>query len=133
MKKIAEFYKALGDETRLKIIQMLTGHEMCVCEIIDKLDMSQPAISHHLKILRQAGIVKDSREGKWIYYSLNAGVFQDVFAAEDTELISSYAAPIRRQMENGEQSLVRTDHCTCEKLTKKQQAKRKIFAKQKAQ
>lgn len=120
MKKIAEFYKALGDENRLKIIQMLSGHEMCVCEIIDKLDMSQPAISHHLKILRQAGLVKDSREGKWIYYSLNDSVFQDVFVAEEMEVISSYAAPIRRKLENLQKSLVRTDPCICEMLTKRQ-------------
>jgi len=71
MKKIAEFYKALGDEVRLKILHMLTEREMCVCEIIDRLDMSQPAVSHHLKILRQAGVVTDTRDGKWIYYSLN--------------------------------------------------------------
>lgn len=120
MKKIAEFYKALGDETRLKIIQMLLGHEMCVCEIIDKLDMSQPAISHHLKILRQAGLVKDSREGKWIYYSLNDRVFEDVFTTEDTELISSYAAPIKRRLENQQKLLVRTDPSICETLTKRQ-------------
>lgn len=132
MKKIAEFYKALGDETRLKIIKMLSGHEMCVCEIIDKLDMSQPAISHHLKILRQAGLVKDSREGKWIYYSLNDGVFKDVFVSEDIELISSYAAPIRRQLENVQKSLIRTDPCICETLTKKQQAKRVARKQQKA-
>ena len=121
MRKIAEFYKALGDETRLKIIQMLSGHEMCVCEIIDKLNMSQPAISHHLKILRQAGLVNDSREGKWIYYSLNDGVFKDVFAAEEMEVISSYAGPIRRKSENILKSPVRTDPCICEALTKKQQ------------
>ncbi|MBU7008081.1 ArsR/SmtB family transcription factor [Phosphitispora fastidiosa] len=60
-----------GDEVRLKILQMLTEREMCVCEIIDWLDMSQPVVSHHLKILRQAGLVKDCRDGKWIYYSLN--------------------------------------------------------------
>ena len=121
MRKIAEFYKALGDETRLKIIQMLSRREMCVCEIIDKLDMSQPAISHHLKILRQAGLVKDSREGKWIYYSLNDRVFKDVFAGEEMELISCYAVPIMRKLENLQKSPVRTDPSICDALTKKQQ------------
>ncbi len=130
MKKIAEFYKALGDETRLKIIQMLAGHEMCVCEIIDKLDMSQPAISHHLKILRLAGLVKDSREGKWIYYSLNDSVFKDVFETEDMEVISSYAAPIRRKVESLQKSMVRTDPSICETLANKQKkAKCEAFTK----
>lgn len=120
MKKIAEFYKALGDETRLKIVEMLSEQEMCVCEIIDRLNMSQPAISHHLKILRQAGLVTDSREGKWIYYSLNSSVFQEVFPKEDEEFIKSYAAPIKRMLENLQASAVRTDPAVCEKLTVKQ-------------
>ena len=79
MKKIANFYKALGDETRLKILDMLVGQEMCVCEIIDRLNMSQPAVSHHLKILKHVGLVNDNRNGKRIYYLLNYDVFKDVF------------------------------------------------------
>ena len=119
MRKIAEFYKALGDETRLKIIQMLSEREMCVCEIIDKLDMSQPAISHHLRILRQAGLVKDSREGKWIYYSLNGSVFKEVFPGEDAEIIQCYAEPLKRRLANLPPSQVRTEPAVCEKLTMK--------------
>jgi len=119
MKKIAEFYKALGDEVRLKILQMLSEQEMCVCEIIDRLDMSQPAVSHHLKILRQAGLVKDSRDGKWIYYSLNDGVFGEVFQGEDVEIIQSYAEPIKRRLVNLPPSPVRTDPSVCEKLSMK--------------
>lgn len=69
--KTAERLKALAEPTRLKILEMLSSEEMCVCEIIDKLHLSQPAISHHLKILRQADIIKDRKEGKWIFYSLN--------------------------------------------------------------
>lgn len=71
MKDLATLFKALGDETRLSIVKMLIGKELCVCDIIDAFNMSQPAISHHLKILKHAGMVNDSREGKWIYYSLN--------------------------------------------------------------
>jgi len=122
MKKIAEFYKALGDEVRLKILQMLAEQEMCVCEIIDRLDMSQPAVSHHLKILRQAGLVKDSREGKWIYYSLNGNVFTEVFAGEDAEIIQCYAEPIRRKLANLPPSPVRTDPAVCETLSRKRPA-----------
>lgn len=71
MKELASFFKALGDETRLGIVKLLIGKELCVCDIIEEFNMSQPAISHHLKILKQAGIVNDCREGQWIYYSLN--------------------------------------------------------------
>ena len=73
---VAEIFKALGDETRLAIVQLLLGKELCVCDVLDAFDMSQPAISHHLKILRQAGVVRDSRQGKWIYYSLNPATFK---------------------------------------------------------
>ena len=72
--ELAEIFKALGDETRLTIVQLLIGRELCVCDILDSFDMSQPAISHHLKVLRQVGVVRDKREGKWIYYSLNPPV-----------------------------------------------------------
>ncbi|SMC34812.1 ArsR/SmtB family transcription factor [Sporomusa malonica] len=71
MKKVASIYKALGDETRLEIIKMLYGKELCVCDIIDACDKSQPAISHHLKILKQTGLLEDRREGKWIFYRIN--------------------------------------------------------------
>ncbi len=71
MNDLAQFYKALGDETRLKIIQLLFDKDLCVCEIFDAFNLSQPAISHHLKILKQAGVVNDKRVGKWIYYGLN--------------------------------------------------------------
>lgn len=70
-RRLAELLKALADETRLHILAMLRDGEMCVCEIIEALPLSQPAISHHLKILRQAGLVTDRRQGKWIYYDLD--------------------------------------------------------------
>ena len=88
--ELAEVFKALGDETRFLIVRMLVGRELCVCEIIDAFAISQPAISHHLKILRQAGVVRDKREGKWIYYSLNPATL---------ELISGVLAIL--QLQNG--------------------------------
>lgn len=69
--KIAERLKALAEPTRLKILEMLAEEEMCACEIIDRLHLSQPAVSHHLKILRQSDIIKDRKEGKWVFYALN--------------------------------------------------------------
>ncbi len=117
MNKIADFYKALGDVTRLTILQNLTGKEMCVCEIIERLRMSQPAISHHLKILKQAGLVKDSREGKWIYYSLNEAVFAEVFAGEDLDVLKSYAEPIRQKLLVAPSATTRTSPELCRQLT----------------
>ncbi len=114
--KVAEFYKALGDETRLTIVEMLGDREMCVCEIIDKLGMSQPAISHHLKVLKHAGIVKDSREGKWIYYSLNEAVFELVFVGTNKEIIRTYSEPIRQKLSQLQPSQIRTNPALCEKL-----------------
>lgn len=119
LEKIAEFYKALGDETRLTIVNLLSEKEMCVCEIIDQLGLSQPAVSHHLKILKHAGILKDSKEGKWIYYSLNPEVFEEVFTGENQELIQSYAAPLKTGLEKLALSDIRRDPGLCEKLLNK--------------
>jgi ArsR family transcriptional regulator len=71
MTELAQIFKALGDETRLKIVEMLLGKELCVCDILDAFDKTQPVISHHLKILKYAGLVTASRDGKWIYYSID--------------------------------------------------------------
>lgn len=76
MSNLPEIFKALGDETRLKIVQMLLGKELCVCDILDAFDKTQPVISHHLKTLKHAGLVTDTRDGKWIYYSLSAEAFE---------------------------------------------------------
>ncbi|HHX50263.1 MAG TPA: metalloregulator ArsR/SmtB family transcription factor [Clostridia bacterium] len=66
------YFKALSDENRFYIVQrLLEEGELCVCEIMEFLELSQPTISHHLSLLKNAGIIKDRREGKWIYYSLD--------------------------------------------------------------
>ncbi|MPM11719.1 Transcriptional repressor SmtB [bioreactor metagenome] len=69
--KIAELFKALSDPTRLKIVNALILSEMCVCDISALLNMNQPAISHHLKVLRQTQLIKYRRDGKIVYYSLD--------------------------------------------------------------
>jgi len=71
MKKIANIFKALSDDTRLRVIKLLHERELCVCELMQVLDMSQPRISRHMSVLKNAGLVNDRREGKWIHYSLN--------------------------------------------------------------
>lgn len=77
---LALVFKALGDESRMKIVKMLLGKELCVCDILDAFDgeKTQPVISHHLKTLKHAGVVSDTRDGKWIYYSLNPEVFEAI-------------------------------------------------------
>ena len=66
-----EFCKALADDTRQKILEMLVEGEKCVSDIVDAFDMSQPTISHHLGILRQFNLVSSRREGKQVFYALN--------------------------------------------------------------
>lgn len=67
---LAELYKVFGDSTRIKILYVLLEAEMCVCDISTLLGISQSAISHQLKILRQSDLVKPRRDGKTIFYSL---------------------------------------------------------------
>ncbi|MFD1019774.1 ArsR/SmtB family transcription factor [Thalassobacillus hwangdonensis] len=67
----ARTLKLLGDKTRLTIIGLLKDSECCVCEFVEVLKMSQPAVSQHLRKLRDAGIVKERRNGQWIFYALN--------------------------------------------------------------
>jgi ArsR family transcriptional regulator, arsenate/arsenite/antimonite-responsive transcriptional repressor len=67
----ASWFRALGDETRLKIIDRLSEGEQCVCDLTDLLATKQSLLSFHLKTLKDAGILNDRREGRWVYYSLN--------------------------------------------------------------
>ena len=71
MKELSKVFKALSDETRLRIVKLFENGELCVCHIVAAVDMSQSRISFHLKILKEAGLVKDRREGKWMHYRLN--------------------------------------------------------------
>jgi len=68
--KKSRFFKALADETRLRILRLLEVREMCVCEVMVALDLTQPTASHHLGLLENAGLVKDRKEGKWVFYSI---------------------------------------------------------------
>ncbi len=70
LQDLAEFFKVFGDETRLKILHVLLGSEMCVYDIAAVLGMSQSAISHQLRVLKQMDLVKNRREGKAVFYSL---------------------------------------------------------------
>lgn len=70
-----DFLKLIADENRLKIIMMLSRRDMCVCEIMDELGMSQPAVSHHLRVLKKGQVVRDDKDGRWVFYSLNSKFF----------------------------------------------------------
>lgn len=63
-------FQAVAEETRFHLVQLLTGGERCVCELQDELDAAQSRLSFHLKKLKEAGVVSDRREGRWVYYSL---------------------------------------------------------------
>jgi len=65
----SRFFKALADETRLRIVKLLAAQEMCVCELMIALELTQPTASHHLGLLENAGLVKRRKEGKWVFYS----------------------------------------------------------------
>lgn len=68
---VALICKALGDSNRLQIIQMLSDGEKCGCKLLEKFEITQPTLSHHMKILCECGLVDVRKEGKWSHYSLN--------------------------------------------------------------
>ena len=68
--KLSRLFKALADETRLRMLRLLEVREMCVCEVMVALELTQPTASHHLGLLENAGLVKDRKEGKWVFYSI---------------------------------------------------------------
>ena len=67
----SRFFKTLADETRLRILKILQAHEMCVCEVMVALDLTQPTASHHLGLLENAGLVKARKAGKWVFYKIS--------------------------------------------------------------
>ena len=68
--KQSRFFKVLGNKTRLKILKILSVREMCVCEVMVALNLTQPNASHHLNLLENVGVVKDRKEGQWVFYSI---------------------------------------------------------------
>ena len=81
-------FHALSDETRLAIVEMLRGGERCVCDLQDALDAAQSRLSFHLKVLKDAGLVTDRKDGRWSYYALNTER-----VAEGTEMLGELATP----------------------------------------
>jgi ArsR family transcriptional regulator, arsenate/arsenite/antimonite-responsive transcriptional repressor len=87
------FFKAMGEPTRLRIIRLLVEQELCVCELEEIMQISQPRISQHLKVLKQAGLVNERREAQKRMCSFNRAVYED-FIEQLEEFISSPLAEI---------------------------------------
>jgi ArsR family transcriptional regulator len=84
--ELAVLFKALGDPVRLRLMSMIACHaggEACVCELTGAFDLSAPTISHHLKVLRESGLVDSQRRGTWVYYRANPDVLARVAAVVD--------------------------------------------------
>ena len=76
---LSDMFKIFGDQTRVKILMALESGEMCVCDIAAVMDMSQSAISHQLRVLKQSNIVKTRRQGKVVYYSISDNHVKEIF------------------------------------------------------
>lgn len=75
VKKTAIIFKAFCDENRIRILQLLKGGEKCACMLLEEMNITQPTLSHHMKILCDSGIVIGRKEGKWMHYSISeAGI-----------------------------------------------------------
>jgi ArsR family transcriptional regulator len=86
--RASRLFHALSDETRLQILERLRAGERCVCELTDALDAAQSRLSFHLKVLKDAGLVSDRREGRWMYYTMNPETLGEI-----ADLVESLAAP----------------------------------------
>jgi len=91
-KKIALVFKALSDENRIRILKLLHGGEKCACKLLEELNISQPTLSHHMKILCDAGIVSGRKEGKWMHYTICCDGVQNIRAIMQ-ELLSPDKIP----------------------------------------
>lgn len=76
---LSDMFKIFGDQTRVKILMALESGELCVCDIAAVMDMSQSAISHQLRVLKQSNIVKTRRDGKVVYYSISDDHVKEIF------------------------------------------------------
>jgi ArsR family transcriptional regulator len=95
--RTARLFHALSDGTRLSILHRLRFGERCVCDLTDALDAAQSRLSFHLKVLKDAGLVTDRKEGRWMYYMLNTDTL-----AEMSEIVDTLAAaPSAAERRNG--------------------------------
>lgn len=83
-KQLVNVFKALGDETRIKIVELLIDGEKCGCRLIESLDIPQPTLSHHTKILCDSGVLDSRKDGKWTYYKISSEVVNEIKTYIDT-------------------------------------------------
>ncbi len=93
--RVARLFHALSDETRLSIIRRLRLSERCVCDLTDALDAAQSRLSFHLKVLKDAGLVADRKEGRWTYYTLDQEALNEM--AEILNELASEPSPAERK------------------------------------
>ena len=108
MEEAIKMFKALSDETRLRIYLLLLQGELCVCEMVNILNMEQSRISHSVRILKEAGLVVNRREGKWIIYTVNP-------ETENNKIIQS----LKNGLKLPEQDLKNITKCKKEKIREK--------------
>lgn len=87
-------FQALSDDKRLRVLWMLRGGEQCVCNLTEALDVGQSLLSFHLKSLKEAGLVNDRRDGRWVYYSLDRAGLEELRDELD-RLVSAASSPSR--------------------------------------
>jgi ArsR family transcriptional regulator len=90
MQDLLNVFKALSEETRLRIVKLLEHGELCVCDIVAALDMIQPKVSFHLAALKEAGLIKDRKQGKWVHYKIDdSDIFRRFLLLSTLERISA--------------------------------------------
>ncbi len=77
-KEYSCLFQALSEETRVRVVEMLTTEKRCACQILEKLEISQPTLSHHMRILSEAGLITAEKRGKWVFYGINEPVFAEL-------------------------------------------------------
>ena len=90
----AKIFKAFADPKRLKIIDMLSNGELCACKILEEFQITQPTLSHDMKLLCEAGIVNARKEGKWMHYSLNMEKMNEIYKTVGKLMLPSEFASI---------------------------------------
>ena len=98
MEDLLTVFKALSEETRLRIIKLLEAGELCVCYLVAALNMSQPKVSFHLNVLKEAGLIKDRKQGKWSHYRIEP---DDMFRRM---LILSVTEKIEKEILSGDKA-----------------------------
>jgi ArsR family transcriptional regulator, arsenate/arsenite/antimonite-responsive transcriptional repressor len=90
VQEILTIFKALSDETRLRILKLLENGELCVCDIVAALDTIQPKVSFHLSTLKEAGLITDRKQGKWVHYKMNdSDIFRRFLLLSTLERVSA--------------------------------------------